>query len=207
MNYDSDKRIPAFGFGASTHFNGAKSPVSHCFALSGNPSEIEACGVEHLMVLYQKALANLELSGPTYFGQLIEESCKLAANFKGEGSNTYTTLLIITDGEIHDMDRTVDLIVQASALPLSVVIVGVGNADFSNMNRLDGDNGLYNSKGVAATRDIVQFVPFRDVQMSGDLLAKELLAELPGQVVQYMSGIGKPPGVYVPLNVEEMIKK
>ncbi len=124
------------------------------------------------MVLYQKALANLELSGPTYFGQLIEESCKLAASFKEEGSNTYTTLLIITDGEIHDMDRTLDLIVQASSLPLSIIIVGVGNADFDNMSRLDGDNGLYNSKGVAATRDIVQFVPFRDVQMSGDLLAK-----------------------------------
>jgi hypothetical protein len=160
-----------------------------------------------LMVLYQKALANVELSGPTYFGQLIEESCKLAASFKQEGSNTYTTLLIITDGEIHDMDRTVDLIVQASNLPLSIIIVGVGNADFSNMSRLDGDNGLYSSKGVAATRDIVQFVPFRDVQMSGDLLAKELLAELPGQVVQYMSSIGKPPGAYVPLNVEELIKK
>jgi len=55
----------------------------------------------------------------------------------------------------------VDLIVQASTLPLSIIIVGVGNADFTNMNRLDGDNGLYSSKGVMAPRDIVQFVPFR----------------------------------------------
>lgn len=37
MNYDSDKRIPAFGFGATTNYNGKKTPVSHCFALSGNP--------------------------------------------------------------------------------------------------------------------------------------------------------------------------
>ncbi len=70
------------------------------------------------------------------------------------------------------MDRTVDLIVEASNLPLSIIIVGVGNANFDNMNRLDGDNGLYNGKGVMAGRDIVQFVPFRDVKMSGDLLAK-----------------------------------
>jgi hypothetical protein len=159
------------------------------------------------MVLYQKALVNVDLSGPTYFGQLIEESARLAANFKAQGSDTYTTLLIITDGEIHDMDRTVDLLVGASNLPLSIIIVGVGSADFDNMNRLDGDNGLYNGKGVLAARDIVQFVPFRDVKMSGDLLAKELLAELPGQVVQYMSIIGKPPGQFVPLNVEELIKK
>jgi hypothetical protein len=29
------------------------------------------------------------------------------------------------------------------------------------MVQLDGDNGLYNSKGEKALRDIVQFVPFR----------------------------------------------
>ena len=37
MNYDSDKKIPAFGFGAKTKFNGVTNPVSHCFVLSGNP--------------------------------------------------------------------------------------------------------------------------------------------------------------------------
>ena len=37
------------------------------------------------------------------------------------------------DGVITDMKQTVDRIVQASTLPLSVVIVGVGGADFSNM--------------------------------------------------------------------------
>ena len=39
----------------------------------------------------------------------------------------------IQDGVITDMANTVDRIVQASNLPLSIVIVGVGNADFSNM--------------------------------------------------------------------------
>ncbi len=99
------------------------------------------------------------------------------------------------------MDQTIDKIVRASDLPLSIIIVGVGNANFDNMSRLDGDNGLYGSNGVMARRDIVQFVPFREVKMDGDLLARELLAELPGQVVQYMSLIGKPPGQYVPPNI------
>lgn len=84
------------------------------------------------------------------------------------------------------MDATIDLLVENCNLPLSIIIVGVGNADFTNMEKLDGDNGLYNSKGRRATRDIVQFVPFRDVGMNSDLLAKELLAELPNQVTSYM---------------------
>ena len=37
------------------------------------------------------------------------------------------------DGIITDMKNTVDRIVHASSLPLSIVIVGVGGADFSNM--------------------------------------------------------------------------
>ena len=78
----------------------------------------------------------------------------------------------MTDGEIHDMEQTVDLLVENSNLPLSIIIVGVGNAEFDNMVRLDGDNGLFNSKGKRAPRDIVQFVPFREVKMNPDLLAK-----------------------------------
>lgn len=59
------------------------------------------------------------------------------------------------------MDKTVDLLCASSTLPISIIIVGVGNADFGNMKRLDGDQGLINSYGVRAPRDIVQFVPYR----------------------------------------------
>lgn len=38
LNYDYDKRIPAFGFGAKLRFpTMSTSTVSHCFPLSGNP--------------------------------------------------------------------------------------------------------------------------------------------------------------------------
>ncbi len=42
-------------------------------------------------------------------------------------------LLILTDGCIMDMAATTQAIVEASALPLSILIVGVGNADFGAM--------------------------------------------------------------------------
>ena len=70
------------------------------------------------------------------------------------------------------MDQTVDLICANVHLPISIIIVGVGNADFQNMNRLDGDDGLYNSKGQRSARDIVQFVPFREMNGNVRMLAK-----------------------------------
>lgn len=74
----------------------------------------------------------------------------------------YFILLIITDGEITDLDETRQAIVSASKLPMSVIIVGVGNADFKAMEFLDGDNGVLRSlTNEPVARDIVQFVPFR----------------------------------------------
>lgn len=68
---------------------------------------------------------------------------------------------------------------------MSVIIVGVGNADFSDMEALDGDKiALTNSKGKRASRDVVQFVRFNDFATAAPgRMAKETLAELPGQML------------------------
>lgn len=94
----------------------------------------------------------------------------------------YNILLIITDGIISDLQKTIDQIVYGSELPLSIIIVGVGSADFSAMDELDADEKpLYSSKyRRQMSADIVQFVPFRDFQNNPMQLAKETLEEVPG---------------------------
>jgi len=102
----------------------------------------------------------------------------------------YYVLLILTDGVITDMDNTIRAIVQASRLPMSVIIVGVGSANFDNMNILDADDEPLKANGVAMARDIVQFVPFRDFQagaFGNEALAEAVLAEVPDQFVSYMT--------------------
>lgn len=64
-------------------------------------------------------------------------------------------LLILTDGMIHDMEESKRLIVDCSSLPMSIIIIGVGDADFSNMEALDGDEGLVDSRGRKSERDLV----------------------------------------------------
>ena len=85
------------------------------------------------------------------------------------------------------MDDTLCSVVEASNQPLSIIIVGVGNANFGGMERLDGDKGLlYSPDGKKATRDVVQFVPFRNVNGNPVVLAQQVLAEIPDQLVKYM---------------------
>jgi hypothetical protein len=57
------------------------------------------------------------------------------------------------------MESTMNTLIQASGLPMSVIIVGVGNADFKDMERLDSDGVKLKLNGQEAVRDIVQFVP------------------------------------------------
>lgn len=81
---------------------------------------------------------------------------------------------------------------EASDLPCSVIIIGVGNADFSMMEQLDGDNERLSYNGKAAKRDIVQFVRFNECAQKGNL-AEQVLKELPDQVLAYLHNIGWSP--------------
>lgn len=78
---------------------------------------------------------------------------------------------------------------------MSVIIVGVGGADFEVMEQLDADGGpLRTRSGEAAARDIVQFVPYRRFQNAPrETLAMTVLAEVPTQMVSYFKAQGWAP--------------
>jgi hypothetical protein len=77
---------------------------------------------------------------------------------------------------------------------MSVIIVGVGHANFSQMENLDSDKSLLRDfRGNSAVRDIVQFVAYREYFKSGqskeeaaEKWTEDILKEVPGQLVQYM---------------------
>lgn len=66
------------------------------------------------------------------------------------------------------------------------------------MDELDADGGLLWGPQTRRQqkRDNVQFVPYRDFRQSGSRLSREVLYELPGQVISHFYGKGikpKPP--------------
>ena len=191
QDYDTDKMFPALGFGARI---GGK--VSHEFALNGNPANPYCAGIQGVLAAYHQAIQAVELYGPTNVAPVINH----VANFAEQASHNpqiqqYFVLLLLTDGVITDMRETKLAIIRASALPMSIIIVGVGRADFQAMEELDSDDAMLSVGSDRGKRDIVQFVPFRKFQgeYAGESLAKEVLAELPGQLTEYMSWKGIKP--------------
>lgn len=194
LNYDYDKMVPVYGFGGKPKFPNLTSyQTMHCFPLNGKVNDPYCFGLEGIMESYNYALSNCELNGPTLFCPIITEVMKICRESKASEDEQYYILLILTDGEIHDMDLTKKAIVDSSHLPLSIIIIGIGNANFDNMDILDGDDGLWDSSGRKAQRDLVQFVPFNKFAGDPTALAAHVLEELPTQVEEYMRLVNKLP--------------
>uniref|UniRef100_A0AAY4D368 Copine-4 n=1 Tax=Denticeps clupeoides TaxID=299321 RepID=A0AAY4D368_9TELE len=160
QDYDSDKMFPAFGFGGQIP---PDFKVSHDFAVNFDEENPECAGIQGVVEAYQNCLPKIQLYGPTNIAPIIQKVASAASEeMHTKEAMEYFILLILTDGVITDMADTREAIVHASHLPMSVIIVGIGNADFSDMQMLDGDDGILRSpKGEPVLRDIVQFVPFR----------------------------------------------
>uniref|UniRef100_A0A3P9NMD8 Copine-3 n=1 Tax=Poecilia reticulata TaxID=8081 RepID=A0A3P9NMD8_POERE len=195
-DYDSTKMFPVFGFGAQIP---PSWQVSHEFPINFNPANPFCAGIEGVVQAYRQCLPQVKLWGPTNFSPVINHvACFARQALRQNAASQYFVLLILTDGVITDMDQTRVAIVEASRLPMSIIIVGVGGADFDAMEFLDSDDKLLLSPtGDAAARDIVQFVPFRHFHGNSVALAQSVLAELPDQVSSFFNAYKlKPPNVF-----------
>ncbi|XP_037031089.1 copine-8-like [Bradysia coprophila] len=195
QSYDTSQMYPAFGFGAKLPPTGN---VSHQFPLNGKPSNPFCTSIQEILAHYRTTLTKVQLYGPTNFSPVILNTIEISKQYQ-DGKH-YFVLLIITDGIISDMHPTIRAIINASKLPISIIIVGVGSADFGAMDELDADDKRLNLDGQFADRDIVQFVPLNRflvetgsfVKSQADL-ARAVLAEIPDQMVGYMKSKGFKP--------------
>jgi len=186
--YSEKKEFACWGFGAKV---GQEKVTSHCFPLTLT-EDPNVKGIDEVLNTYKSALASnkLHFCGPTLFEHIIKAATNVAIRQTPE-EQVYNLLLILTDGVISDMQKTKNAIVDASKIPLSVVIVGIGDADFKQMEILDADDTpLESTAGIKMERDIVQFVPYSKFARSPPgALSECVLAELPEQVVEYYTKI------------------
>ena len=178
--YDYNQQFPVYGFGA---FINGRPQANMCFNINfkDNP---EVYTINNVLNEYRNSFNFIRLAGPTNFSPLIQN---VVDKIKRENNPIqYHILLILTDGIINDLQQTIDILVEGSFLPLSVIIIGIGEDDFHEMVVLDGDkNPITSSKGVVRKRDLVQFVKFNKFKNNPTKLAEEVLEEVPKQLIEY----------------------
>jgi hypothetical protein len=184
--YDNDQKFPVWGFGAK--YSGV---INHCFQCG---REAEASGISGILEAYRGTFkTGLTMSGPTIFSEVINVAAARSRSKQEAsrriGQQYYEILLILTDGAASDVTGTMQAISAASDAPLSIVIVGIGNADFSAMQFLDD----FQSQQAGSGRDICQFVEFSRHASNKISLTQATLDEIPDQLVEYFVSHGITP--------------
>ena len=153
--FNKKDEYDVYGFGAYVNDN-----FSNCFTINYDKNS-KIKGVENVIKKYKNAVNTVGFSGGTYFAPIIN-----FINGKINSSNknlNYNILMIISDGEVHDIDDIIDSIIESSKLPLSIIIIGVGEDVTNDMKRLNGEDGkLVDTRGEGLEKDIVQYVHFND---------------------------------------------
>ena len=189
--YNHSRMIPCYGFGAKLP---GHNKAVHMFPLTLDMANPCYKSFRELFTGYQKIIREITFSGPTHFAPLLKEINAYAKRNYEINPFNYSIYLLLTDGIIQDMPETIDQVVEGSFLPLSIIIVGIGDANFDNMVVLDGDDyGLTDSNGRTWMRDIVQFVPFREFEGDAIILREQVLEEIPEQVTSFYKIKGMRP--------------
>ncbi|XP_004488557.2 E3 ubiquitin-protein ligase RGLG4-like [Cicer arietinum] len=163
--FDDDNLIPCFGFGDVTTHD------QEVFSFHNDHSPCN--GFEEVLDCYKKIVPHLKLSGPTSYAPVIEAAINIVEKSHGQ----FHVLVIIADGQVTrsvDTDdeelspqeeKTIKAIADASAYPLAIILVGVGDGPWEDMKKFDDK---------IPTRDFdnFQFVNFTEI-MSKNKSASE----------------------------------
>jgi len=212
--YDHDKKFSFLGYGG--HKNGEFPP----YFTVGETEQVDG-GVQGILDTYARTRDMIKMgdmgtakggdmdwranNGKYYcddFYQIINAISDKAENDMmtkfPPGSHQlpsdYYIIFFVIDGDGFDMDGTIRALVRASSLPVSIVLIGVGDGSFANLSKFDADGMPLTVDEVSTIRDIVQFVKFNECKTDGTVdiikLAAEVLAEIPTQVETFIGLYG-----------------
>ena len=177
--YNKSDKYDVYGFGAD--LDGEFKAI---FNLNRTDSP-SVQGIENVIRKYKETVNSVYFSGGTYFAPIIKE-IKRKVELNHNNNFNYHILLIISDGYIHDIQETINSIIEASKYPISFIIIGVGADVNYDMKVLNGENGkLVSSSGELLNKDNVQYVHFNDYADDLNKLTEAVLKYIPDQISDY----------------------
>uniref|UniRef100_A0A8L8KDH6 Copine domain-containing protein n=1 Tax=Heligmosomoides polygyrus TaxID=6339 RepID=A0A8L8KDH6_HELPZ len=193
-DYTPNRLFAAFGLGAKTP---PTFQEAHEFHLNFNIDPI-CRGLDGVVDAYRKAQAVVTPMRTAKFAPIVSYATKLSHRSGFRGLH-YHVLAIFTRGIPTDMKELSTAVAGAADAPLSIVILGVGSADFSPLIKLA-------SKRKEGARTCLQFIALDDILESGDSgsenrsrIAQKALQAIPEQMTDFMhsSNIAAKPPIQV----------
>ncbi len=127
--FDDDHLIPVYGFGDKT--------TGGTGVFSFKPNEEPCHYLTEAVQAYNQITPSINLSGPTNFAPIVRKAIEIVRS----SNNQYHILILIADGQVSDKYQadTRNAIVEASQYPLSIVMIGVGDGPWNEMEHYDDE--------------------------------------------------------------------
>lgn len=176
--YSDGHPFRAWGFAAKYN-----RVMSQSFPLTLEGSE-ELAGLKALQNAYWNIFESIVFDKPV----LIVPSLQMAINrVKGSRNpGNYLVFLILLANIPDDLEDFIDLLYQSQMEPISVIIVGIGDTDFTLLEQSFETGKLVNSAGKSFDRDVAVFLRFNNFGMNGlTMLTSSALFSIPDQAMHW----------------------
>lgn len=119
------------GFGARTLIGKKEGPASNLFSMTGDFLDPYVETHEELINCYEGTIKSVQLALPVLYQQVLKFVCDIAQNemSKSDGVNglkNYFVLIILMAGMIDDFQDTLNEMLKAANLPVSIIVINIG---------------------------------------------------------------------------------
>eukprot|EP00357_Protocruzia_adherens_P033388 CAMPEP_0115040088 /NCGR_PEP_ID=MMETSP0216-20121206/44573_1 /TAXON_ID=223996 /ORGANISM="Protocruzia adherens, Strain Boccale" /LENGTH=337 /DNA_ID=CAMNT_0002421167 /DNA_START=935 /DNA_END=1949 /DNA_ORIENTATION=+ len=197
--YNSEQMADLYGFSGCV--DGKRS---HCFGLGGG-GDGRVRGVEGVLEAYDKAVNSVDLSAPTIYGEVLRRAIWECRVMNGIGSRAaglgedgdldvlgevewkkFMVKVLLVDGTMSDLVETCDAIVEASFLPMSIVIVGIDiPKDEEREIQALMEPLTHSRKEISLNRPTVQYISYEECEGRMDKLREKIFQFVPQQMTTY----------------------
>ena len=144
-------------------------------------------GYTNIESAYKECIDKIKFCETNVLSPLITNIRKVIYNKYKPDTYSIFFLLINSPPKIEDYQNTIDALIENSFLPLSVVVIGIGNNEFEDIKKLFSNKNKISSKGMERLRNNIHFISMKDCNFNNDILKNKCLKDIPKQMVQYYS--------------------
>ncbi|KAH0787738.1 Copine family protein [Histomonas meleagridis] len=136
--------------------------IYHAIPLTNKSGSSDLNRVKELGAAYWRILEKIQFDETCEITPSTLEALELIKGQKDPSK--YMVFLILINGDPLDLDKFIDLLFGSQNEPLSVVIVGIGTAEFNQTETKLRESPLKNSEGKEFEREFVKFLKFNDFE-------------------------------------------
>jgi len=179
--YSDGRKFHAWGFAAK--YNGV---LSYEFPLKSSDGSDELNGLRDLNNSYRNIVENIKPDMPIRIVPSTIQAIKLVKGKKDP--NSYMVHTIMIDDIPVDLDEFMDLLYENQYEPISIVIVGIGEADFTKFEEKCSKGPIrFNTYGAPFEREFFVFLKFSSYGMdSTDLMTSVALYSVQEQALHWV---------------------